>query len=135
MELADGHPERLPSSPWSCQSKTRSDLCPGWGRSPYAKSATTSIPIVVAVSVDPVMSGLVGGLARPGGNVTGVTFVQSELAGNGSSCSRKRVLRSRGSGLIWNPQHPDGELESTWNAARSLGVEVKSLEFGAGRLR
>ena len=31
-------------------------------------------------------------------------------------------------GVIWNPRHPDGELESTWNAARSLGVEVKSLE-------
>ena len=48
---------------------------------PFARTATTTIPIVMAVSNDPVRAGLVPGLARPGGNMTGVTFVSSELAG------------------------------------------------------
>src|SRR5438034_6621583 len=67
--FADGHPERLPQLAVELVSR-RPDLIFALGGdvAPYAKSATTSIPIVVAVSVDPVMSGLVGGLARPGGN-------------------------------------------------------------------
>ena len=48
---------------------------------PVVKSATASIPIVVVVSNDPVASGLVASLARPGGNVTGVTYVHDQLAG------------------------------------------------------
>jgi putative ABC transport system substrate-binding protein len=127
--FADGHPERLPQLAVELVSR-RPDLIFALGGdvAPYAKRATTSIPIVVAVSVDPVMSGLVGGLARPGGNVTGVTFVQSELAGKRIQLLKEASPAVSRVGVIWNPQHPDGELESTWNAARSLGVEVKSLE-------
>ena len=127
--FADGHPERLPQLAVELVSR-RPDLIFALGGdvAPYAKSATTSIPIVVAVSVDPVMSGLVGGLARPGGNVTGVTFVQSELAGKRIQLLKEAAPAVSRVGVIWNPRHPDGELESTWNAARSLGVEVKSLE-------
>jgi putative ABC transport system substrate-binding protein len=127
--FADGHPERLPQLAAELVSR-RPDLIFALGGdvAPYAKSATTSIPIVVAVSVDPVMSGLVGGLARPGGNVTGVTLVQSELAGKRIQLLKEAAPAVLRVGVIWNPRHPDGELESTWNAARSLGVEVKSLE-------
>jgi putative ABC transport system substrate-binding protein len=127
--FADGHPERLPQLAVELVSR-RPDLIFALGGdvAPYAKSATTSIPIVVAVSVDPVMSGLVGGLARPSGNVTGVTFVQSELAGKRIQLLKEAAPAVSRVGVIWNPQHPDGEIESTWNAARSLGVEVKSLE-------
>src|SRR5438445_8834507 len=80
--FADGHPERLPQLAVELVSR-RPDLIFALGGdvAPYAKSATTSIPIVVSVSVDPVMSGLVGGLGRLAGNVTAGAFVQSELAG------------------------------------------------------
>src|SRR5438132_7487432 len=76
--FADGHPERLPQLAVELVSR-RPDLIFALGGdvAPYAKSATTSIPIVVAVSVDPVMSGLVGGLARPAGIVTRVCLLHS----------------------------------------------------------
>ena len=53
----------------------------GGEQAPIVKRATASIPIVVVVSNDPVASGLVASLARPGGNVTGVTYVHDTLAG------------------------------------------------------
>jgi len=53
----------------------------GGEQAPVVKAATSSIPIVVVVSNDPVESGLVASLARPGGNITGVTYVHDMLAG------------------------------------------------------
>ena len=53
----------------------------GGEQAPVVKAATSSIPIVVVVSNDPVASGLVASLARPGGNITGVTYVHDMLAG------------------------------------------------------
>ena len=57
---------------------------------PSARVATNTIPIVVAVSNDPVQAGLVASLAHPGGNITGVTFVSSDLA-----AKRLQFLRDR----------------------------------------
>jgi putative ABC transport system substrate-binding protein len=72
-------------------------------------------------SADPVQGGLVASLARPGGNVTGVTFVSSELAGK-----RLQFLKEAAPGVtrvavLWNPDHPDDEFSATQAAARSLG--------------
>ena len=53
----------------------------GGEQAPIVKQATASIPIVVVVSNDPVASGLVASLARPGGNITGLTYVHDQLAG------------------------------------------------------
>ena len=61
-----------------------------------AKDATTSIPIVMAVSADPVGTGLVASLARPGGNLMGMSSISPELGASGSSCSKRYCRRSPG---------------------------------------
>ena len=89
---ANGKPERLPDLA-SDLVMAQPDLiiAAGGDVAPFAKRATATMPIVMITSADPVQGGLVASLARPGGNVTGVTFVSSELAG-------KRLQFSQGSG-------------------------------------
>jgi putative tryptophan/tyrosine transport system substrate-binding protein len=95
---------------------------------PLVRAATSTIPTVMAVSDDPVQSGLVESLARPGGNITGVTFVSSDLA-----AKRLQYLRDIAPGLarlavLWNPDHIDPEYRETRAAAKTLSVQVQSLE-------
>ncbi len=61
-----------------------------------AKPVSVSTPVVFGFSGDPVQAGLVGGLARPGGNMTGVTFLATELVGKRLALLRRRRLRFRG---------------------------------------
>jgi len=62
----------------------------GTGSGLAAKSTTTTIPIVIAIAADPVAAGLVASLARPGGNVTGLSFLSPELNTKRLGCSRTR---------------------------------------------
>ena len=62
-----------------------------------AKEATKTIPIVMVATVDPVATGIVDSLARPGGNITGLTRLTQELSGNGSNCLRRCFHRCRAS--------------------------------------
>jgi putative ABC transport system substrate-binding protein len=103
-------------------------IAAGGDVAPFAKQATGTVPIVMITSADPVQGGLVTSLARPGGNVTGVTFASSELAGK-----RLQFLKEAAPGVtrvavLWNPDHPDGEFPATQAAGRSLGVQIQSLE-------
>ena len=95
---------------------------------PFARTATNTIPIVMAVSVDPVQAGLVLSLARPGGNVTGVTFVSSELAAKRLQYLKEAAPRMTRVAVLWNPNHVDPEYAETQAAGRMLGVHVQSLE-------
>ena len=95
---------------------------------PFARTATSTIPIVIAVSNDPVQAGLVASLARPGGNITGVTFVSSELAAKRLQLLKEAMPRVSRVAVIWNPDHVDPEYRETQAAGRVLGVRVQSLE-------
>jgi putative ABC transport system substrate-binding protein len=95
---------------------------------PFARTATNTIPIVMAVSVDPVQAGLVPSLARPGGNVTGVTFVSSDLAAKRLQFLKEAAPRMTRVAVLWNPNHVDPEYAETQAAGRRLGVHVQSLE-------
>jgi len=95
---------------------------------PFARAATSTIPIVMIVSADPVEGGLVASMARPGGNVTGVTFVSSDLAAKRLQFLKEIAPRISRVGMLWNPDHVDPEYRETQKAAPGLGIRVQSLE-------
>jgi putative ABC transport system substrate-binding protein len=95
---------------------------------PSARVATNTIPIVVAVSNDPVQAGLVASLAHPGGNITGVTFVSSDLAAKRLQFLREIAPNLARVAVIWNPDHVDPEYRETQTAAKTFGMQIQSLE-------
>jgi len=95
-----------------------------------AKSATRAIPIVMASAGDPVASGLVESLARPGGNVTGLSQIAPELAGKRLELLKEIVPKLSRVAVLWNPQ---GRASTVgWKEiqlpARELRVQLHSLE-------
>jgi putative tryptophan/tyrosine transport system substrate-binding protein len=91
-----------------------------------AKGATQTIPIVFTASVDPVSSGLVASLNRPGGNVTGVTIFGSEAIAKRVELLRELVPNAASIAYLMNPTHPnaENELRDAQTAAHSLGEEI-----------
>src|SRR5262249_10367363 len=96
-----------------------------------AKQATAVIPIVFQVMADPVGTGLVASLARPGGNVTGLSNQSAESAGKRLELLREIVPDLRRLGIIANATNPDtaSEGRQTEAAARALGFEVTAPEI------
>ena len=95
-----------------------------------AKQATTTIPIVMVETADPVGSKLVSSLAKPGGNVTGVAqLVGSEVFGKQLEMLREILPNLRRVGLLFNPANPvqRAALSSTEAAAQGLGITVQPL--------
>jgi putative ABC transport system substrate-binding protein len=133
FHYAEGKPERLADLARDLV-RTRPDVIFALGGdvAPFVRTATSTIPIVVAVSLDPVQSGLVANLARPGGNLTGVTFVSSDLAAKRLQLLKEIAPAVSRVGVLWNPDHVDPEYRETQAAGRTLGVQVHSLEVRAG---
>ncbi|MFL6795947.1 MAG: ABC transporter substrate-binding protein [Xanthobacteraceae bacterium] len=92
------------------------------------KKATSTIPIVVLVSNDPVQSRLVASLGRPGGNITGLTQVHDALAGKSVELLKDVVPTVSRVAILWNPDHADPEFRETERASRALNVQLQSLE-------
>lgn len=76
-----------------------------------ARRATDTIPIVMVAAGDPVKSGLAASLARPGGNVTGMTFLTSELAGKRLELLKEAVPTASRIAVLWNPENPGGPAD------------------------
>jgi putative ABC transport system substrate-binding protein len=104
----------------------------GGEQAPIVKKATGSIPIVVVVSNDPVASGLVASLARPGGNITGVTYVHDQLAGKTIELLKEVAPQVSRVAILWSPNHTDPEFRETERAARGLRIPLQSLEIREG---
>jgi putative ABC transport system substrate-binding protein len=94
-----------------------------------AKQATTAIPIVFAAAADPVGNGLVSSLARPGGNVTGLSLQQSDIAGKKLELLREMLSGLRRLAVMGNVGNPATVLEigEVKTAADRLGVNIVSL--------
>src|ERR1700745_2524188 len=91
-----------------------------------AKQATSTIPIVFALASDPVGSGLVANLARPGGNVTGLSAQNVDLAGKRFELLREIVPGLRRLAVLFNCNNPTStiEIDIVRTAASPLGIEV-----------
>jgi ABC-type uncharacterized transport system substrate-binding protein len=98
---------------------------------PAAKRATAIIPIVFAVAGDPVGAGLVASLARPGGNVTGLSTQLADAAGKKLELLREAVPGLRSLAIIGNVGYPGSVLEmnEVQAAARTVGLKVATLEI------
>jgi putative ABC transport system substrate-binding protein len=130
---AEGKPERLPELANELV-RLNPDVIYSFGgeQAPSVKKATSTIPIVVVVSTDPVASGIVASLARPGGNITGVTYVHDMLAGKSVELLKDTVPSVSRVAILWNPNHTDPEFRETQRAAHALGVQLQSLEVRDG---
>jgi putative ABC transport system substrate-binding protein len=95
-----------------------------------AKQATKTIPFVMAIAGDPVKAGVVGSLASPGGNVTGLTLMQTELSRKRLQLLREAAPNIFAVAVIWNPTDPSAAdfLRETEAAARSLGLKLHAIE-------
>ena len=95
-----------------------------------AKDATDTIPIVMAQSPNPVEDGFIDSLARPGGNVTGLTGISRELIGKRLELLMEAAPGAARIGVLWNPSIRDraGEFQLAQAAAGPLGLELRSLE-------
>ena len=98
---------------------------------PEAKVAvkfTSTIPIVVAATGDPVTAGLVSSLARPGGNVTGVSAMLLDLSAKRMAILKEAFPKGSRATVLWNPGRPDNvpEVLAMQDAAKALGVRLDS---------
>ncbi len=95
------------------------------------KQATTTIPIVLAVAFDPVSAGLVSSLARPGGNVTGMSIQQPELVGKRLELLREVIPQLRRLAIMANANYapPMLEAERVRATAHALDLEAARLEI------
>jgi putative tryptophan/tyrosine transport system substrate-binding protein len=94
-----------------------------------AKRATATIPIVMTSAGDPLENGLVASLAQPGGNVTGLSLMMSEVSGKRLELLKELVPGLSRVAVLWNSTnpYPTTVFKETQDAARTLGVEVQSL--------
>src|SRR5438552_14764273 len=127
--FAEGRPDRLPDLASELVNlKLDVIFVLGGDVTPAAQKATRTIPIVMWVSNDPVQMGFVASLARPGGNITGVTLILDQLAGKRLALLKEVAPRISYVGVLWNPDHADPEMREIQRAARSLDVRLESLE-------
>jgi putative tryptophan/tyrosine transport system substrate-binding protein len=98
-----------------------------------AKESTSTVPIVVTAAADLVSSGLVQSIARPGGNLTGLTFFFAEICAKRVELIKEAVPVATRLGVLANPDNPSGKtaLSAMQRTARSLRVELLTVEVKA----
>ena len=95
-----------------------------------AKQATAIVPIVMTGAADPLGTGLVASLARPGGNVTGLSLMSADLVGKRLELLKEVLPGLTSVAVLWNADHPFSTFvfKETERAAQALQIEVQSLE-------
>jgi putative ABC transport system substrate-binding protein len=129
---AEGAYDRLPAFAAELVSKQVAVILASGGQPPLraAAAATATIPIVFAVAVDPVAEGYVTSLNRPGGNLTGVSFLAQEIAAKRFELLRDLVPKVTKIALLVNPASPSSEAEqrAVESAAHDVGQTLLVLK-------
>jgi putative ABC transport system substrate-binding protein len=132
---AEGHYERLPALAVELVVRNVDVIVNEGGASSLlaAKNATAKIPIIFHTSTDPVAEGLVASLARPGGNLTGVTLLQVEVAPKLLQFASELVPKARVIALLVNPSSPSAEatLRQVQEAAEGRSMQLRVLKAGS----
>jgi putative ABC transport system substrate-binding protein len=100
-----------------------------------AKAASTTIPIVFGIGDDPVKTGLVTSLARPGGNLTGINFFSSELAAKRMELLHEMVPAAASVAVLADPTFTltESQVRDAETAARAMGLQVQVLSASTSR--
>ena len=129
---AEGNFDRLPTLAAELVARRVDVIVAGGGSPPTlaAKGATATIPIVFANVGNPVEQGLVASLARPGGNLTGLSILLNELTLKRIELVTELVPQARVIGLLINPKNPNNEttVGDPWEAGRAKGVVIEVLK-------
>jgi putative ABC transport system substrate-binding protein len=131
VRAAVGHYEQLPAlAAELVQLKPEVIVAQGTPAALAAKDATTTIPIVIVGVGDPVESGLVASLARPGGNITGLSVLLPELVGKQLEFLKDVLPTVSRVAVLWNPANPAHALQMREAdvAAQRLGVQLHRVE-------
>jgi putative ABC transport system substrate-binding protein len=131
----DGHSERLPELARALVGLKPDVIVTSTDVATAAvKRATRTIPIVMALSSDPVATGFVASLTRPGGNITGLSNISTVLSGKRLELLREAVPGLSRVAFLWNPDVRGAVLDykETEEVARSLRIELASLEVATG---
>jgi putative ABC transport system substrate-binding protein len=135
---ADGQNDRLPALAADLV-RRQVNVIVAPGSTPAAlaaKAATATIPIVFQVGIDPIAAGLVTSLARPGGNVTGVTNINTELVSKRLELLRELVPKATIVALLVNPTSPEiteAVSRDLQSIARALGLQLHILRASTDR--
>jgi len=129
--FASGRAERLPElAAELARLKPDVLVTPGTPASLGAKQATTTIPIVFAGVADAVGAGLIANLARPGGNITGLTSISAELGGKRLELLKEVAPKASRVAVLYNPADPSNVLvlKELQKSAPALGLTLQPLE-------
>jgi putative ABC transport system substrate-binding protein len=134
LRYAPGNPDAL-RGVISGLTRSNWDLAVSSGPAIRAMKAATDIPVLFAISGDPVELGLVKSLARPGGNFTGSTFLSLDLAGKRVELLKEIFPHLRTLSVLSNTDHPGERSEwlATQQAAQALGIELVYVPFIGAR--
>jgi len=130
---AEGHLERLPALAVDLVRLPVDILVATGGEAPVraAMQATDKIPIVMTISADPISSGFITSLARPGGNVTGMSGLASEMAGKRVELLKDAIPHASRVAVLWNPDNNSKivEWKATQTAANTAGLSLIAVEI------
>ena len=131
FRFAEQRLERLPALAMDLVRRKVAVILTSGGDVPamVAKGVTSTIPVVFLTGFDPVKSGLVASLNRPGGNLTGATVIAGQLVAKRLELLRELVPAARIVGVLANPNNPnaDGDMAEAQTAGRALGQEIHVL--------